>query len=254
MTEQPPSSGSTSATTGLKSSEKAAGTAKGRRRGPGRPTQGKDLRRAILDSAGIVFAEKGFAGARLREIAARSDVNQALINYYFQSKQQLFDQVFVSLGKEITDRREKLLDELLANSKPPEVKDLVTAYLKPQWEMKHSGPRGEAFVKLQARMQAEPVEHAIRLRREVYDRSTKRYRNALKKALPHLSEITVGVRLAFMIGTYLFILNDLGRISDLTETRSDPVGKDGMMENLITFLCAGLAAPETHAPGTTNQS
>ncbi|WP_083444979.1 TetR/AcrR family transcriptional regulator [Pseudorhodobacter aquimaris] len=244
MTKQSTSSDKSSGANTARRSRKGDAVATADKRGPGRPAQDKDLRAAILDSAGITFAEKGFAGARIREIAALSGVNQALINYYFHSKQQLFDQVFLSLGREITSQREKLLDELLTKSTPPTVECLVTAYLRPQWEMKHSGPRGAAFVKLQARMHAEPDEHAIRLRREVYDRSTKRYLRALNDSLPHLSERTVGLRLAFMIGTYLFMLNDLGRISDLTETRVDVISKTEMMNNLIKFLCTGFAAPE----------
>lgn len=201
------------------------------------------MRIAILDSAEIIFAESGFAGARLRDIAARSEVNQALINYYFQSKQQLFDQVFRRHGVMITEQREKLLDALLADDRQPTVTDLVAAYLKPQWDMKYSGPRGAAFVKLQARLHAEPEEQAIRLRREVYDRSTKRYLQALCLALPHLPERTVSLRMAFMIGTYLFMLNDLGRIDDLSDNRVSEVGKTEMMDNLVLFLSAGMQAP-----------
>ena len=200
------------------------------------------MREAILDSAQIIFAENGFAGARLRDIAALGDVNQALINYYFQSKQQLFDEVFRRHGFMITEQREKLLDGLLAGGRQPTVAELVTAYLKPQWDMKYSGPGGAAFVKLQARLHAQPEEHSIRLRREVYDRSTKRYLKALCLALPHLTERTVSLRMAFMIGTYLFMLNDLGRIDDLSDNRVSEVGKAEMMDNLVLFLSAGLQA------------
>ncbi len=36
------------------------------------------------------FAAKGFAGARVQEIAARAGVNKQLINYYFDSKEGLY--------------------------------------------------------------------------------------------------------------------------------------------------------------------
>ncbi|WP_378212563.1 TetR/AcrR family transcriptional regulator [Aquicoccus sp. G2-2] len=201
------------------------------------------MQAAILDSAEFIFAEHGFAGARMRDIAARSDVNQALINYYFRSKRQLFDQVFRRHGSIVTEQREKLLDALMARDGKPTVPDLVTAYLTPQWDMKFSGPRGAAFVKLQARLHAEPEEQAIRLRREIYDHSTKRYLQALCLALPHLPVRTVSLRMAFLIGTYLFMLNDLGRIDDLSDNRISEVGKDEMMNNLVLFLSAGLQAP-----------
>ncbi len=39
--------------------------------------------RVLLEAAGAVFAEKGFAGATGKEICARAEVNAAAVNYYF---------------------------------------------------------------------------------------------------------------------------------------------------------------------------
>ncbi|NIJ10403.1 AcrR family transcriptional regulator [Saccharomonospora amisosensis] len=44
----------------------------------------------ILASAVEVFSAKGFAGARVSEIASRAGVNQQLIAYYFDSKEGLY--------------------------------------------------------------------------------------------------------------------------------------------------------------------
>ena len=43
-----------------------------------------------MAAARAAFAERGFDGAPLREIAAAAGVDQALIHHYFGSKQQLF--------------------------------------------------------------------------------------------------------------------------------------------------------------------
>ncbi|WP_374363112.1 TetR/AcrR family transcriptional regulator [Cloacibacterium sp.] len=47
----------------------------------------------ILISASKVFTEKGFSGTRTRDIAEEAGINLALLNYYFRSKEKLFDQV-----------------------------------------------------------------------------------------------------------------------------------------------------------------
>ena len=47
----------------------------------------------ILLSASKVFTEKGFAGTRTRDIAEEAGINLALLNYYFRSKEKLFEQV-----------------------------------------------------------------------------------------------------------------------------------------------------------------
>jgi AcrR family transcriptional regulator len=44
----------------------------------------------IKQSAEKVFMEKGFFGARTRDIADEAGINLALLNYYFRSKENLF--------------------------------------------------------------------------------------------------------------------------------------------------------------------
>src|SRR3954471_24176897 len=48
----------------------------------------------ILDAARAVFIRRGTAGARMQEIAKEAGVNQALLHYYFRSKERLSAAVF----------------------------------------------------------------------------------------------------------------------------------------------------------------
>ncbi|GAC1045211.1 TetR/AcrR family transcriptional regulator [Rhizobium sp. No.120] len=219
-----------------------AKASKGRRK-PGRPKPGIDYRDLILDAAELIFADEGFAGSKMRDIANRAGVNQALIRYYFGSKEDLFDEVYRRRGALLSGRRHVLLDEVLARPTSLRVEDIVLAYLAPQWEMKHSGPAGAAFVRLQARLHAEPAEHSFRLRREVYDSSVKRFVNEIALLTPDIPKDIISLRMAFLVGTYLFMLNDLGRLNDLTDGQLGAVGKDEMLKQLTAFLTAGLRAP-----------
>ena len=56
----------------------------------GRRPGNQDTRGQIITAARQAFAEKGFAGASMRAIAAEAGVDPALIHHYFDSKQQLF--------------------------------------------------------------------------------------------------------------------------------------------------------------------
>lgn len=47
----------------------------------------------IIESALKLFSTKGFEGTSVREIAADAGVNVAMINYYFGSKEKLFESV-----------------------------------------------------------------------------------------------------------------------------------------------------------------
>ena len=53
-----------------------------------------DTERRILDAARIVFVRRGTSGARMQEIAEEAGVNQALLHYYFRSKERLSEAVF----------------------------------------------------------------------------------------------------------------------------------------------------------------
>lgn len=212
------------------------------RRKRGRPSGDADLRDVILDHAEIVFADKGYAGAKTREIATSAGVNQALIRYYFGDKEALFDEVFRRRGGILSGNRHVLLDRVLDDDEPT-VEAIVKAYLQPQWDMKYSNDNGAAFVRLQARLHAEQEEHALRLRREVYDASVRRYIDALHAAMPGIPRDLLSVRMAFLVGTYMFMLNDLGRIGDMTDGKVSALDKDEMLDHLVAFLSAALRAP-----------
>ena len=56
--------------------------------------------KAILEAARKVFTHRGYAGARMDEIAREAGINRALLHYYFRSKEKLFDLVFAQRARE----------------------------------------------------------------------------------------------------------------------------------------------------------
>jgi AcrR family transcriptional regulator len=49
----------------------------------------------IKEAARIVFTKKGYAATRTRDIAEEAGLNLALLNYYFRSKEKLFEQIMM---------------------------------------------------------------------------------------------------------------------------------------------------------------
>jgi AcrR family transcriptional regulator len=59
------------------------------------PPDSPSPRERILDAASAVFAEVGFAGARVDEIARRADINKAMLYYHVGDKEALYTAVLL---------------------------------------------------------------------------------------------------------------------------------------------------------------
>jgi AcrR family transcriptional regulator len=70
-------------------------------RGPGKALR---TRAAILAAAEALFAERGFAAARLAEVAGRVGIRRASIVYHFRDKRELYDAVLADLLGALHDR------------------------------------------------------------------------------------------------------------------------------------------------------
>ena len=64
----------------------------------------------IISSATKLFSAKGFEGTSVREIASDAHVNVAMINYYFGSKEKLFESIVESRAAFLKVIFEELID------------------------------------------------------------------------------------------------------------------------------------------------
>ena len=55
----------------------------------------KDTYARLIESAGMLFAQKGFKATTIREICEHADANVASVNYYFRDKKKLFLEVLL---------------------------------------------------------------------------------------------------------------------------------------------------------------
>jgi len=61
----------------------------------GRPNEGVDKRRLILDAAIRVFARKGFHHCRVSDVADEAGVAYGLVYHYFDSKEEILNRLFI---------------------------------------------------------------------------------------------------------------------------------------------------------------
>ncbi len=87
----------------------------------------KSSRDRILETAERLFIEQGVENTTVREIAREAGTNLALLNYYFKSKENLFDEIFNNLLEKYTPSLPIILNaELPLNKK---IEDYVSKYV-----------------------------------------------------------------------------------------------------------------------------
>jgi AcrR family transcriptional regulator len=62
---------------------------------------GVSTRNTVLEAAGKVFAERGFAEATSKEICEAAGTNNTAVNYYFGSKEGLYEEVLAEAHRQI---------------------------------------------------------------------------------------------------------------------------------------------------------
>jgi AcrR family transcriptional regulator len=70
----------------------------------------------IMETAEILFAEKGFNGTSIRDIAEKANVNLAMVSYYFGSKDKLLEALFSYRGEHLKLKLENIIEDKKLNS------------------------------------------------------------------------------------------------------------------------------------------
>src|SRR5215510_11603383 len=65
----------------------------------------------IMEMAEMLFAEKGFNGTSVRDIAEKAQVNLAMISYYFGSKDKLLEALFSYRGEHLKLKIENMIED-----------------------------------------------------------------------------------------------------------------------------------------------
>ncbi len=113
-------------------------------------SDGRDTRARLLDAAEPLFAQRGFAGVSVRDIASAAGVNVAAVNYHFQGKQSLYHAV---LRRVVAAKRDRYLAAIRAAASAPgaSLDDLVASFYRVHFEDTLKTAQGGNFVKLLVR-------------------------------------------------------------------------------------------------------
>lgn len=196
----------------------------------------------LLDAAEQLFIERGFAGTSLRAITAAAGVNLAGVNYYFRTKEILFQEVLSRRLRPINQRRLQFLDaaEAAGPGAAVPVERIVEAFVAPLL-----GSEQESCRRLIGRVHTEPAKCV----REVFVAecrdTSRRFAAALEASLSHLPASDIALRLQFMIG----VLVQACAGARYQEPAFPAAGGAKMVAPMAAFISAGLKAPSTSGVG-----
>jgi len=196
---------------------------------------------ALIDSATTVFSETGYEGASLRDIAAGAGAPLSTINMYFGAKADLYIAVMAQLWREIEQDRARILAaRTAARGGPPDLRDLITALVRPVVERARSPTTADRRVpRLLRQWVGTPpdVQAALRKRNNSED-ALGRWIASVRRACPTLSISEVVWGFSFVVGAlYSWELMD-NRYDEIIEMQDDD--PEEIVEQLVEFAVSGM--------------
>jgi AcrR family transcriptional regulator len=201
-------------------------------------------RQKIFASAERLFAERGFNGVSVRDIAHDAGVNSALVGYYFGGKRGLLSQVYMHHCTPLNQERMRLLKEFSQSKSGPTLEQVLEAFIRPSLEVTVDHHGRSNFTRLRAILSGENSALLEKLVAENFDQSSRTFVEALQKCLPHLKVDDILWRFHFLLGTIYYTGAGPHRVRELSNGRCDPSDPVASARELIPFLAAGFRAPE----------
>jgi len=197
----------------------------------------------ILDAAERLFSRHGFYGVTLKDVASEIGVHHTLINYYFDDKKQLFDEVFARRAVVTNERRMKALADCeAASGGKPTVEAALRAFLDTDLDLYIQGGEGWKNYAAMGAQVANTPEWGAEMMDKHFDPVVLRLIDLLKKALPDAAEEDIFWGYHFVTGALMLTLARTGRIDKLSGGICKSDDFMAVKERMATFMAAGILA------------
>ena len=180
--------------------------------------------RHILDCAERLFAERGFHGVSLKDIAADADVHHTLIHYYFGDKNAVVDAVFARRAPLSCQRRMEALKEYEREAAgAPTVEGALSAFLSSDFDLYQEQPDEWKYALALGAQVANAPDWGADIMEKHFDPVVQQLIDILEVALPACSREDLYWGYHFVTGAFMLTLARTGRIDKLSDglCRSD---------------------------------
>jgi len=195
----------------------------------------------ILDAAERLFAERGYDGASVRDIAAAAGAQIASVSFHHGSKEALFERVVERRASALSKMRLDALAARKTTNQPLTLEAVLSAFLRPYLEKAGAGdPQWLAYARLVAMVSADARWHAISER--CFDPTAGSFIAEIGRLFPDADKTTISVAFVFSVSAMLSLSTSRWRIEALSAASENPAAMDRLADDLVRFCEAGMRA------------
>lgn len=191
---------------------------------------GANVKAHLLNVAERLFAEKGVAETSVRDLTAAAGVNVAAVNYYFGSREELFQQVVHRRLEPLNEARLRQLAAVQDMEKPP-VEAVLRALLEPSVQVAFEFPY---FARLASRLRLDSDQSRWQGYCAHQLEKMRPFEAAFAAAAPHLPACEVNTRFHYTLGAIHHVWSHC--------PLPDGQTPEDVLSSLLTFYAAGWAA------------
>lgn len=205
-----------------------------RKRAPS--SRARATRNRVFDAAETVFADRGFDGATIRDIASEAGEPVGTIHHHGGGKETLFHRTVARRAEALSQAR---LDALTRcrQSGDLTLETLLAAFMRPFFDLSTEDPRWRNYARIVAYVSADERWRDIAAAH--FDPTAEIFLAELLTLMPGATRQQAAEGFVFSVSAMLALLTSQGRIGALGRTAAPEAQQ---IDRLIRFCAAGLAA------------
>lgn len=193
-------------------------------------------RQRILDAAEQVFADKGFDGATIRDIAELASEPVGSVHHHGGGKDNLFHQTVARRADALSSERLSAL-EAARRQGAFTLESVLSAFVRPLFDLAVHEPRWRNYARLVAFVSTDRRWKDVSERH--FDPTARVFIEEMVDLLPHASEQWIAESFVYSVSAMLALMTSQDRIAMLGTQASCEADQ---VDHLVRFCAAGMHA------------
>lgn len=208
------------------------------------------VREAVLDAAESLFAEHGYHGVSIRDVAATAGLGLGRVTYNFGTKEELFRHVVARRAEEYVGRIDRSLEQALAKAGDgqPSPETIIRAHVSPIFDLaRNHGDGWRKYLQLLARaMNDRPHQAFLEPVSTLYDPLLVRIVGAFARACPDASRERLHWGFYFLESSLIHILLEAGNVDRHSDGLCKSSDFERILEEIIPFYAIAFRNLKGH--------